>query len=210
MRGNDLEDDYEQFADTYWHYTEKNEANDTSYYEWLQYQFRQIGENADVDPTDYGTINDQLASTVENSNSPIFGYSVHDLPSTKTQQYYEMIGKYPQFVYGWEDVAEDELNPTVVNDDGTINYGVRIEDVNSNLRMQYENKRDDSNKKLEAGQRGIYIMIISRVVSAIHAGRLAYKHNQSLNSELSSIDFDVVEKRFFDEKVPMFIVSKKF
>ena len=53
-------------------------------------------------------------------------------------------------------------------------------------------------------------MIISRVVSAIHAGRLAYKHNQSLKSELSSIDFDVVEKPFFDEKVPMFIVSKKF
>ena len=27
----------------------------------------------------------------------------HHLPATKTQQYYEMIGKYDQFRYGWSD-----------------------------------------------------------------------------------------------------------
>ncbi len=30
----------------------------------------------------------------------------HSLPSTKTQQYYEMVGKYLQFVYGWKDIVE--------------------------------------------------------------------------------------------------------
>jgi len=212
--GNDLEKDFRNFADNHWHYTSTTASDgselDHNYWKWLQYQFRQVNKPDDIDPYDYKLVNEQLEATVENSNSPIFGHSVHSLPSTKTQQYYEMIGKYPQFVYGWEDVGNTEINPTIRDNEDNINYGLRIEDVKSPMRVKYEDMRDDSNQKLKAGQRGIHIMLISRVVSAIHAGRLAYKHNQRIRSEISTIDVDIVDKYVIDNRVPMLMFTKKF
>lgn len=40
---------------------------------------------------------------------PEFGDTTHSLPDTRTQQYYEMIGKYNQFKAGWDDY--DPLGP---------------------------------------------------------------------------------------------------
>ncbi len=212
--GKDLEKDFHRYADSHWHYTSTTASDgaelDHNYWKWLQYHFRQVDKPDDIDPYDFATVNAQLESTVQNSNSSIFGHSIHNLPSTKTQQYYEMIGKYPQFVYGWEDVADPLLNPTIINEQDDVNFNVAVNLVKSNMRMHYEDMRDDSNQKLKAGQRGIHVMILSRVVSAVHAGRLAYKHNQSLKSELSTIDVDVVEKFVIDNRVPMLMVTKRF
>jgi hypothetical protein len=35
----------------------------------------------------------------------------HHLPDKKDQQYYEMIGKYDQFKYGWDDFPDDSSQP---------------------------------------------------------------------------------------------------
>ena len=212
--GNDLEDDFQRFANTKWHYTDTTDSQgneiDTNYWKWVQYHFRQIGLPDDIDTNDHALIDEQLEQTVQNSRSSIFGYSIHNLPPKKTQQYYEMIGKYPQFVYGWEDIGDPSTNPTIRNEDGSINYNEAIQNINSPLRAQYENMRDDSNKKLKAGQRGIHIMLLNRVVSAIHAARLAYHHNQKLDSELSMINIQFTEKYILDNRVPMLMVTKKF
>ena len=40
------------------------------------------------------------------NNHPEFTDTTHTLPDTKTQQYYEMIGKYDQFKGGWDDYIE--------------------------------------------------------------------------------------------------------
>lgn len=212
--GNDLERDFQQFADTHWHYTDTQDSQgqdiDFNYWKWIQFQFRQVGLPDDIDPYDYKLVNSQLESTVQNSKSSIFGHSVHSLPSTKTQQYYEMIGKYPQFVYGWEDIDDTGINPTIRFEDGKVNYNEAITNIKSPLRNKYEDMRDDSNKKLKAGQRGVHIMILNRVFSAIHAARLAYHHNQKLNSELSLLDIQFTEKYIIDHKVPMIVMTKRF
>jgi len=212
--GKDIERDFRRFADSHWHYTEttgsEGQTLDHNYWKWLQYQFRWIGLPDDIDPYDYELVNEQLEKTVQHSDSPIFGYSIHDLPSKKTQQYYEMIGKYPQFVYGWEDIGERTLNPTIRNDDGSINFNVSISLVKSPLRMKYEDMRDDSNRKLKAGQRGIHLMILGRILSGIRAARLAYHHNKKIDSELSSLRLDIVEKYIIDNRVPMLMLTKKF
>jgi hypothetical protein len=46
-------------------------------------------------------------------NNPEFGDTTHTLPDTKTQQYYEMIGKYDQFKAGWDDYLDSgpDLTP---------------------------------------------------------------------------------------------------
>ncbi len=212
--GNDLEDDFQDFADAHWHYDTTTASDgsdlDFNYFEWAKAQLRQVNISDDIESSQYSELNSRLEDATKKSQSSISGYSVHNLPSTKTQQYYEMIGKYPQFVYGWEDIDNPEANPTFRNNDDSVNYYVPISSVKSAMRMEYEDMRDKSNDKLKLGQRGIHIMILNRVISAVHAARLAYHHNKRVDSELSSIEIDIVEKRIIDNKVPMIRLTKKF
>jgi len=205
-KGYDIEDNFQAFADKHWHYNDDVDSDgnplDFSYWKWVDYKY--IKDNS-IGPYDYDKIEVELEKNAD--------ISVHQLPNSnnqidRNQQYYEMIGKYPQFIYGWEDI--DDLNQTIRKQDGTINYDENIKNIQSDLRDHYEDMRYDSNQKLKAGQRGIHIMIINRVLSAIDAGRLAYHHNKKLNSELSSVQVRVVEKRILDNKVPMVTITKKF
>ena len=41
---------------------------------------------------------------------PLENHLTHILPNTKNDDYYEVIGLYDQFVYGWDDVHGDPLN----------------------------------------------------------------------------------------------------
>jgi hypothetical protein len=205
-KGYDIEDNFRAFADKYWHYNDEVDSDgnplDFNYWKWVDYKY--IKDNS-IGPNDFEKIEVELEKNAD--------ISVHQLTGSngqldRNQQYYEMIGKYPQFIYGWEDI--DDLNQTIRKQDGTINYDESIKNIQSDLRDHYEDMRYDSNQKLKAGQHGIHIMIINRVLSAIDAGRLAYHHNKKLNSELSSVQVRVVEKRILDNKVPMVTITKKF
>jgi len=211
--GNDIEDDFHRFADIHWNYydyEEEYQDQDRNYFAWLQYHFREANLPEVTDPNDYTTINTQLEDTVKKSQSSIYGHSVHNLPATKTQQYYEMIGKYPQFIYGWDDIYDPELNPTLIEENETIKYDEALGNIKSPLRMKYEDIRDNSNQKLKAGQRGIHLMLVNRVVSAIDAARLAYKHNKKMDSKLSMIRVQFIQKRIIDHQVPMIMLTKKY
>ena len=71
----------------------------------------------------------------------------HELPEEKTQQYYEMIGKYDQFACGWEDCDEW--------------------DGYSERRFYYEDKRYQSNKYLKKAITATSIIFINRIISLI-------------------------------------------
>ncbi|HAA78655.1 TPA: hypothetical protein DCE37_26455, partial [Candidatus Latescibacteria bacterium] len=72
------------------------------------------------------------------------------------QQYYELIGKYAQFIYGWSDVADQQLD-------------VNNQQVSSSIQQQYETMRNDSNKQLKRASVVIGLTVVNRVISAIHA-----------------------------------------
>ncbi len=216
--GKDLENKFEHFADKYWHYydTTDSEGNplDYDYWEWLKrkYEMNEFSYGQNImnpedyyEPTDYAEINEHIKNNPKEE-------SIHNLPSTKTQQYYEMIGKYDQFVYGWEDIDDHDLNPSLADENGdpTYKYDEDTSKIKSPLRTEYMGIRGDSNDKLSAGQRGIQLMIINRIVSAIDAARLAYHHNKSLDSDLSIVRIQFVQKHIIDHKVPMLVFTKKF
>lgn len=211
-KGEDMEADFHDFANLNWHFTDivdsQGDDLDFNYWKWIQFHLREVGYPDDIDPFEHSVVDSLMEETVKKSKSSIFGHSVHNLPSKKTQQYYEMIGKYPQFVYGWEDI--ESLNPTIRQDEGTIKFDENIRNIKSQLRNEYEDMRYDSNQKLKAGQRGIYIMLFNRVFSAIDAARLAYHHNKKLDSDLSSVRIQFVQKHIIDNEVPMIMVTKKF
>jgi hypothetical protein len=123
-----------------------------------------------------------------------------------------MVGKYDQFVFGWSDVDDTSINPNLTPDDGnnTNDYKLATDQVNSPMRKKYMNMRGDSNDKLKAGQTGLQLMMINRIVSAVDAARLAYHHNQKNKSDLSMVRVRFVQKQVLDNKVPMLLLTKSF
>ncbi len=90
------------------------------------------------------------------------GDTTHVLPSKEEdiQQYYELIGKYDQFVYGWEDRSKGP------NSDGSFD---RTYTVTSVIREQYEDRRDDSNRNLKRASFSTGAVLFNHVVSAVDA-----------------------------------------
>ena len=60
-----------------------------------------------------------------------------------TQQYYEMIGKYDQFVFGWSDVRD-------------VGFETGNGDVESSRRIDYEDRRNESNKTAQNAPRSLW------------------------------------------------------
>jgi hypothetical protein len=100
-------------------------------------------------------------------------FETEHLPAkaTDTQQYYELIGKYAQFVYGWDDVTSSFT---------TINMSIP-----SPLQQDYETQRNESNKYLKRASTIVGLSVLNRIASAIHAS--AYVRTHQSSSDASSV-----------------------
>jgi hypothetical protein len=98
-------------------------------------------------------------------NHPEFGDTTHTLPSTKTQQYYEMIGKYNQFKAGWDDYTEGgaALTPN---------------------RNYYEDLRDKSNDQFKRASYCAMISLGNHVLSALDAALTVRLKNRTLKGQV--------------------------
>lgn len=85
-----------------------------------------------------------------------------------TQQYYELIGKYAQFIYGWSDVANLPLS-------------IDNQSITSAVEEQYETMRNESNKHLKRASVIIGLTVVNHIASAIHA----FAYTRSLSSSES-------------------------
>ena len=132
-KGNDLKADFRRYADVHW--------NEARYREWQTYN-RDQGSLFHETETLPCKDTDPNASTCE---------------KVDTQQYYEMIGKYPQFVFGWDDVSAGFSTDLAV-----------MRDL-STRRHDYETQRNESNKRLKRASMVLGLAVVNRVVSAIHA-----------------------------------------
>lgn len=97
-------------------------------------------------------------------------YETEHLPDKITgdiQQYYELIGKYDQFVFGWDDV--------------TASFTSDVPTITSPVRIDYENQRNESNKYLKRASVITGLAVLNRLVSAVHAS--AYVRTHQSNAE---------------------------
>ncbi len=88
----------------------------------------------------------------------------HKLPTKKTQQYYEMIGKYHQFAMGWNDFSGWE--------GGSLTMAAREDYLSFTSSKQediYEDMRYQANLAYEAGQNFLMISVLNHVASAFDA-----------------------------------------
>jgi len=159
-KGNDLEDDFRARADTTW-----------DPWAYLSWRTSTISRHSSI------THALPCSSYVADAGSAVpIGQALGGCGDTETQQYYELIGKYDQFVAGWNDVVDSTgypVRPTQV--DSAENY-------HSATRLDYEIDRDDSNKLLKRATSLGGLILVNHVLSAIDASRVARARAQGVDA----------------------------
>ncbi|MBN1894498.1 hypothetical protein JW906_08380 [bacterium] len=91
--------------------------------------------------------------------------STHELPDTKTQQYYEMIGKYDQFAKGW-DTWETE--------------GIIL----SSNRQKYEDMEHAMNQEYKKASTFAALILVNHLFSAADAAWTIHRYNRDITAEM--------------------------
>lgn len=147
-QGDTRTDEFEQFNRDHWHRAD--------YEQYLAWNYN-------------GITDDSLIPDVEIS---------HHLPDTRTQQYYEMTGKYNQFSWGWDDANYDgnylydysQINPPpTITSEEFAPVSIR--------RVAYEDMRHDANRKYDQARRMVAVAIVNHLVSGFEALFSARRHN---------------------------------
>lgn len=144
--GQRIEDEFHLFADQHW--------SEARY--WVS--VAQAAGIAGVTEENYETYLDQLRDAEDDVS-----YFTHSLPETKTQQYYEMIGKYDQFKAGWDDYSPDGPALTPRRDD-------------------YETMRDDCNTQFKRGSYCVMATLLNRVLSGLDTAWTIKKINRRVEA----------------------------
>ncbi len=163
------------------------------------------------------------SDTFNNAGSPVLmigtaNQFTHNLPETKTQQYYEMIGKYHQFACGWNDfdgydynadgtvvMVTDSVYSSTTNDyvylerpkmkDGAFDYTEN--GYNSPQVDFYEDLRDETNQAYEMGQNFLMVTLLNHVASAFDASYVI-KKNYQIDTQLRIENSDKADKLGLD------------
>ena len=98
----------------------------------------------------------------------IAGYYSHTLPPYNEQQYYELIGKYPQFSQGWRDA-----DPTIGSDYETIKAHL------SPMYLGYSVERGKANDYYRSATTWVRVAIVNHLLSAADGAWSALRYNNA-------------------------------
>jgi len=162
-QGDDLQLDFERFADDHWDLK--------SWVEWAPYLYAQGEEYRDIiiDGTHHLRIilgEDILSS--DTLASPLWGGDLDEVQVIRDLEFYENIGKYDQFVSGWDDLF---------NESGGEAWELKYKDVGDTTEVivmtmhkkKYLNLRKESNTAYRMASYAISAIMLNHVISAIDA-----------------------------------------
>ncbi|HTY10721.1 MAG TPA: hypothetical protein VMF88_06580 [Bacteroidota bacterium] len=169
-RGNTATTNFQNYANQHWSavkYAEWINANGTNYEE-SGTTYPTIDPTA-PQPTLFAEINawEILPHTV--------GFS-HELPTYNTQQYYELIGKYSQFKYGWDTYVDKSGNP--LGDDG---YDLSF--IPQQM-LTYAHNRGVANDYYYTAATATIFVVANHFISAIDGAWSASNYNKDVTSSI--------------------------
>lgn len=173
-RGSDKRDEYQVWANKYW--------DEKRYKESI---LKYYGIN--IDTLDHGKSYDEL-ETLDGMDTL---WITHWLSDSKDQQYYEMIGKYHQFRYGWED------------------YNSYDREYWTLLRLYYWEMRKHSNRLFDRAKYAMIASLANHVLSAFDAALTARSYNKK-GERFSAIRMKVRLAEYERELVPFLSLSMRF
>ncbi|MEO6693671.1 MAG: hypothetical protein ABIY50_12410 [Ignavibacteria bacterium] len=171
-KGDDQTKVYQNYADQNW--------DVYKYARWLKEQNFAGAENINL-LADKDLLRRQL-NVVEAQNFS------HQLPPYGEQQYYELIGKYQNFVTGW---ADADLN--IVN---RANYG----NYKTTMFKDYSFERQEANKFYDKGTTTLTVVLLNHILSAADAAWTVSMFNKSLKVK-TGIHMENKYSHFGDRKL---------
>ncbi|UCE05047.1 MAG: hypothetical protein JSW07_15690 [bacterium] len=146
-KGKQKEDEYQAFANEHW--------DPRKWYDW----YANIDSLTQNLMTHASHMEELLEPMIKGEGDPI-----------KTQQYYEMIGKYAEFSAGWEGALDD------------LTYEELLQYRRDQLQIadDYMKMRAKSNDLFEKARTGTTIAMLNHLLSAIDAAWTAKRHNNTL------------------------------
>ncbi len=143
---------------------------------------------------DYWNYLSKVYGDTTDANDDLGGNHGHHLPSTETQQYFEMIGKYDQFSYGWARSEDTTVGPNDLLPWDTAANTAQYEYAFGNRypspkRLFYNTMRADANTNFDNRDRMIIFTIVNHVVSAVDAVISANRHNKKLAGSSGGLTF---------------------
>ena len=182
-KGNDQTIFFQDYADG---------AQGWSALRYAQWTLNHITElNPNLKPADYqnkviqnGQVNWDELNKMENDvagrsgidGSVLGSYYSHRLPKYGEQQYYELIGKYPQFYQGWSDadmslVSYDEIKQKLDNGGTKFTY--------------YSEERGKANDFYNIASKAVIVVVVNHIISALDAAWSAHGYNSNLQMHAS-------------------------
>jgi len=155
-KGNDIEDEFRARADTTW-----------SPFNYLKWRNSTIARNSSI--THALPCSTFVEAGIVTRPSMSVPESLKGCADSEVQQYYELIGKYNQFVSGWADVTDRNLSPVQPTEVDSA------ENFLSETRLSYEDRRNDSNRYLKRASTVGGLILVNHIISAIDAARVARK-----------------------------------
>lgn len=170
-KGDDQTIEFQNFAHAHW--------DVRRYAKWTITNASSINSLVNVSEYNVFDINGNVIwAELNKLESAIGKYYSHRLAPFKDQQYYEMIGKYPQFNVGWDDFG-DENKPFAYGDPLTDNF------------LFYSKERGKANDFYNVASTAVLVIVTNHILSALDAAWSAASFNKDLNisSEIKKVDF---------------------
>jgi hypothetical protein len=167
-KGDDQTNFFQGFADQHW--------SAVRYAKWTIKNVAKI--NSSIVVSNYKVFdNNQNVnwSELNRLEGDIGGYYSHRLPGYGEQQYFELIGKYPQFNVGWDDFGDEntpfEYDPTRSNLTSRFVY--------------YSVERGKANDYYNIASKAVVVIVVNHIISALDAAWSAHNYNKSLEVHAS-------------------------
>lgn len=169
-KGDDQTTFFQNYADQHW--------SVTRYAKWVTNPANAKNINAAIDPTKYnvftssGKVNWAELNRLE---SDLGSYFSHRLPYYGEQQYFELIGKYPQYNVGWDDFG-DENTP--------FEYKADKSNLTKNF-VYYSEERGKANDYYNIASKAVIVVVANHIISALDAAWSAHSYNKNLEMNAS-------------------------
>ncbi len=188
-KGDNQTNFYQDFANKHW--------SVERYAKWTLTNATKI--NSAINPNDFrvfenGKVNWKELNRLE---SAIGSYYSHHLPNYGEQQYYELIGKYPQFNVGWDDFG-DENTP--------FEYDPTRKNLTHNF-IYYSFERGKANDYYNYAAKAVLVIIVNHFISALDAAWSSHNYNNDL--ELS-FNLEKINQGYSMKYYPQLNLQYKF
>jgi len=172
-KGNQQTNMFQDFADAHW--------SVVRYADWIQVNVSKLNPDVTsftgylIPGTDnlqpWDRVNWDMLNAIENRIAQLPGNGfTHLLPHRPQQQYYELIGKYPQFAAGWDDAGV--MTPQrIVNSDVSQRF------------LDYAAMRGKANDYYNIATTGSVLLVVNHLLSALDAAWSAAQFNNRLKLE---------------------------